>query len=609
MKPVVLAVLLLATSASGSSPPSPSPPPGGQTPPPAPFRDVTESSGVAFTHSNAARGQKLLPETMGGGVAFFDYDGDGDSDLLLVDSAGESTPGHAGAVLYRNDGPGPGGVLFTDVTLRSGLAEAVPVDPKDPYGTFYGMGVAAADYDGDGWIDVYLTAAGGNRLLRNSGGTFQDVTDRAGVGGARGSETAWSTGAAFFDADGDGDLDLFVCNYLEWSPELDRTPESIAERTVATADGGTLLTYGRPQTYRGVHPFLFLNRGDGSFEEVGEKAGLHVDDHATGEPVAKALAVAPVDLDRDGRLDLFVANDTTRNLVFHNRGPGDDGVPRFEETGELYGLAYDPHGNTTGAMGIDWGYLTPTGPGHDDLSILVGNYGDEPTSHYRAQGDPTFFADDAQRTGIAGPTHQSLTFGLLLLDYDLDGRLDLLAANGHVEPDIRKIDPRHGYEQPAQLFWNAGEAPGAGGRAVVRLVEVPPEQLGDLARPLVGRGAAYADIDGDGDLDVVLTQIGGAARVLRNDRESGPGKLLRLAFHAPGSRGIGAVVETVGPGGPARRDLMPSRSYLSQVDPGLTLAVGPDPGLGGSGRIVVTWADGARESFGIASPFRSGSAH
>lgn len=578
----------------GGSEPAPSVPP---TPPPAPFKDITESAGITFVHSNGATGEKLLPETMGGGVAFFDYDGDSDSDLLFVDSAGQHTHG-AGAVLYQNDGQGN----FRDVTHQSGLAAAVRTNPEDPFSAFYGMGVAAADYDGDGWIDVYLTAVGPNRLLRNRWGHFEDVTEQAGVSGEATQKGAWSTGAAFFDADADGDLDLFVCNYLEWSPEIDRDPAKIAERTVATVDGGKILTYGRPQTYRGAHPFLFQNNGDGTFSEIAQQAGLHVTHPGSDEPVAKALAVAPTDVDGDHRTDLFIANDTTRNLFFHNRGPGENGLPRFEEVGELWGLAYDPDGNTTGAMGVDWGYLDTTGPRRDDLSILVGNFADEATSLYRAQGDPTFFADEALQAGIAAATRPTLTFGLLLLDYDLDGRLDLLQANGHVEPDIEKIDPAQSYEQPAQLFWNAGEATGGGGRGTTRLIEVPPAQLGDFAQPGVGRGATYADIDGDGDLKVVLTQIAGPARLLRNEQESGNQCLqLRLVGRGSARRAQGATVELATADAMQRREVLPTRSYLAQVGAEVVFGLGRNSAREDAGDwVLVTWSDGSRKTFAVS---------
>jgi hypothetical protein len=586
MKAALTAALLcLTAAATPGSPPSP---------PPAPFKDITAQAGITFVHSNGATGEKLLPETMGGGVAFFDYDGDGDSDLLFVDSAGQHTGG-AGTVLYQNDGQGN----FRDVTDQSGLAAAVRTNPENPFNAFYGMGVAAADYDGDGWIDVYLTAVGRNRLLRNRWGVFEDVTDEAGVSGEASRPGAWSTGAAFFDADGDGDLDLFVCNYLEWSPDIDRDPAKIGERTVATADGGKVLTYGRPQTYRGAQPFLFLNQGDGTFEERSKEAGLHVTQPGSDEPVAKALAIAPIDADRDGRTDLLLANDTTRNLFFHNRGPGENGHPRFEEVGELWGLAYDPHGNTTGAMGVDWGYLDTTGPRRDDLSILVGNFADEATSLYRAQGDPTFYADEAQQAGIATPTRPALTFGLLLLDYDLDGRLDLLQANGHVEPDIQEIDPRQRYRQPAQLFWNTGDT--APGKPL--FVEVPPEKLGDLPHPLAGRGATYADIDGDGDLDPALTQIAGPPLLLRNGQQTRNHWLrIRLADRPASTAALGYTLELTTANRTHKRMLLPIRSYLSQVDTGITIGYGKENTRDHCWKLVAPWAGGGRDLSAVGDP-------
>jgi hypothetical protein len=573
----VAALLVLAFgTAAVSSPSSP-------TPPPALFKDITESAGITFVHSNGATGEKFLPETMGGGVAFFDYDGDGDSDLLLVDSAGQHTNG-AGAVLYQNDGRGN----FRDVTHQSGLAAAVRTNPEDPFSAFYGMGVAAADYDGNGWIDLYLTAVGPNRLLRNRWGHFEDVTDQAGVSGEATQKGAWSTGAAFFDADGDGDLDLFVCNYLEWTPDIDRDPARIAERTVATVDGGKILTYGRPQTYRGAHPFLFLNNGPGpdgvTFTEVAHEAGLHVTHPGSDEPVAKALAVAPTDVDGDRRTDLFIANDTTRNLFFHNRGPAENGQPRFEEVGELWGLAYDPDGNTTGAMGVDWGYLDTSGHRRDDLSILVGNFADEATSLYRAQGDPTFFADEAQQAGIATATTPALTFGLLLFDYDLDGRLDLLQANGHVEPDIDKIDPAQAYRQPAQLFRNTGAA----GPGATLFLEPSPESTGALASPLAGRGAAYADIDADGDLDLVQTLIRGHPLLLRNGQATGH-RWLRVALAT-----INAPTELSAVGALQGREIQPTRSYLSQTELPLTFGLGT---TAQADRLAIIWADARRQRF------------
>ena len=525
------------------------------------FTDATEPSGVAFVHENGAAGHKLLPETMGAGVAVFDFDRDGDQDLLFVNSSRWPDAPSDGAppstlALYANDGAG----RFRDVTAAVGLDL-----------TFYGQGIAIGEADGDGWPDVYVTAVGPNRLLLNREGRFEDATARAGVAGG---EDEWGTGATFFDADGDGDLDLFVCNYLEWSPGIDAAIER--ERD------GVGLTYGLPQQYRGVHPRLFRNDGAGRFTDVSEASGVRVEEAAPGgvtQPVAKALAVAPIDVDRDGRVDLFVANDTSRNFFFHNRGPV-EAVPFFEEAGEHFGLAFGPNGETTGAMGVDGGHLDESG----DLALVVGNFALEASSAFVAQGDPTFFADEAMRLGLGTDTHGALTFGLLLFDADLDGRLDLLQVNGHVESDIERIDPRQSYRQPAQLFRNLGGTP----RARFELVAASADD--GLARPLAGRGAATGDLDGDGDLDLVLTEVAGPARVLRNDVEAGR-RWLRVRLEGPPANpdGIGARIELEVGGRTQVRWIQPTRSYLSQVETPATFGLGD----GTPGKLVVTWPDGA----------------
>src|SRR6185436_6887225 len=302
------------------------------TPPAVRFTDVTREAGIGFVHFNGATGAKLLPETIGGGGAFFDLDRDGDADLLLVN--GTTWPGdpkrpHSSTVtLYRNDGRGH----FTDVTA----AEAPQLD-------FYGMGVAVGDYDGDGWTDAFVTAVGtktnqgGNHLLRNVEGRLVDVTAKARVAG---EPDAWSTGTAFFDLENDGDLDLFVCNYVQWSPAIDRK--------VGYQLTGVGRAYGPPLNYQGTYSYLYRNDGDGTFTDVSAAAGIRVDNPATKAPAGKALAVMPVDVDGDGRTDLLVANDTVRKFLFHNNGDG-----TFEEVGEAWGLAYDRDGNATGAMGVD----------------------------------------------------------------------------------------------------------------------------------------------------------------------------------------------------------------------------------------------------------------
>jgi len=537
----------------------------GEEPPEIPFADVTEAAGITFVHDNAASDEKLLPETMGGGVAFFDYDRDGDADLLLMHSSRTAEPP---VVLYANDGKGK----FTDVTAASGLKAAVPKG-------FLGMGVAAADVDGDGWTDLYLTALGANRYLRNREGRFVDATDESGLAGPEG---AWGTGAAFFDAEGDGDLDLVVANYVTWTPAVDRERDFQLD--------GIGRAFGLPQDYPGAHTLLFLNQGDGSFRERGAEAGLHVVDAPGGDPLGKGLAVAVEDVDGDGLADLFVANDTTRNFFFHNLGGG-----RFEEAGELFGLAYSPDGRNTGAMGVDWGDLG-TGPegGSARLTYAVGNFAKEASSLYRAGEDPSFFLDEALASGLAAGTRSALTFAVLLADFDLDGRLDLLQVNGHVEPDIAKADPAQSYRQPPQLFWNAG----ADESGRLRFEEIPAGDLGDLPQPLAGRGAATADVDGDGDLDLVLTQTGGPALLLRNDQATGH-HWLRLSLEgAPPNRdAVGARVEVNLSDGVQRRTAQPARGYLSSVEPILTFGLG---GVEKVDSVKVTWPSGKTTT--LASP-------
>lgn len=520
-----------------------------------PFTDITASSGITFRRTNGAYGDKLLPETMGGGVAFLDYDNDGDPDLLFVNSTfwphrreGGPEPTMA---LYANDGDGS----FRDVTRETGLSVS-----------FYGMGAAVADYDGDGWTDIYLTGLGENRLLRNTGATFEDATDRAGVAG---TPDAWSSSAGFFDYDGDGDLDLFVANYVRWSKEIDFELDFRLT--------GVGRAYGPPQDYEGSFPYLFRNEGDGTFTDVSEQSGVQVRNPATGLPAAKSLALGIVDVDGDGAMDVLVANDTVANYLFRNRGDG-----TFEDVAEFYGLAYGSNGKATGAMGVDAGHIR----NDHNLGFVIGNFANEMTSVYVSQDDRTFFVDDAIGAGIGAPSRLALTFGALLLDVDLDGRLDLLQANGHIETEISKMDPSQSYKQAAQLFWNTD----SGGSTFIM---VPEDAVGDLAQKIVGRGAAYADVDGDGDLDVVLTQVGDRPLLLRNDQTLGNHWLrVRLEGRPPNRDGIGAWVEAEVGGVVQRRQVMPTRSYLSQVELEVTFGLGR---AGQLDRLVVTWPDDERQ--------------
>ena len=529
---------------------------GNTAPPVVRFTDISKEAGIDFVHYSGAYGDKLLPETMGGGAAFFDYDNDGDQDLLFINSANwahKAVPSPTPTMkLYGNDGRGH----FDDVTVSAGLSES-----------FYGMGAAVADYDADGWTDVFITAVGSNHLYRNRNGTFQEETARAGVSG---KAESWSSSAGFFDYDNDGDLDLFVANYVQWSKEIDLQ--------VDFRLAGVGRAYGPPQEYAGSFSYLYRNNGDGTFDDVSESSGIQIRNPATGVPVGKALALAPMDVDQDGWLDLFIANDTVRNFFFHNNGDG-----TFEETGEMFGLAYGPDGNATGAMGVDGGYYR----NDRRVGFMIGNFANEMTSVYVSQDDPSLFVDDAIGEGIGAPSRRALTFGLFLFDYDLDGRLDMLQTNGHIEDQINRVDPSQTYGQAAQLFWNGG--PGRN-----KFVHVAPRTVGDLNRKIVGRAAAYADIDEDGDLDVALTQTGGPPLVLRNDQDLGHHWLrVRLTGRSPGDNVIGSWIELTAGGFTQRRQVMPTRSYLSQVELPVTF------GLGTADRIddlKVIWPDGTEQA-------------
>ncbi len=519
------------------------------------FVDVTADAGIDFVHTSGATGEKLLPETMGAGVAFFDYDGDDDRDLLFVNSS--RWPGDGGPPvtqrLYANDGSG----RFSDVTAAAGLDVS-----------FYGMGVAAADYDNDGDTDLFFTTLEENRLYRNDGGRFVDVTAQAGVSGER---DRWSASAGFFDYDNDGDLDLFVCNYVVWSKAID-------EELNFTLNGRDR-AYGPPTNYAGTYAYLYRNDGDGTFTDVSESAGIRIDNPSNGQPMGKALAVSFADVDRDGFLDIFVANDTVQNFLFHNRGDG-----TFEELGSAAGFGYDGSGAATGAMGVDTGYYR----NDEQFAVGVANFANEMSSLYVSQREGLLmFTDEAAGEGVGAPSRLVLSFGLFFFDYDLDGRLDLLQANGHLEDEIQEVQASQRYRQPAQLFWNAGPD------ALSCFTEVPTDRVGDLSRPLVGRGAAYADIDADGDLDVVLTQAGGAAVLLRNDQTLGRHWLrLDLAGRTVNRDAIGAWVELESGGAIQRRQVMPTRSYLSQVERTLTFGLGTTPAVDA---LRVRWPDGSEQ--------------
>jgi hypothetical protein len=524
------------------------------------FTDITESAGLTFAHNNGAVGDKLLPETMGGGVAFFDFDGDGDQDLLFVNSTwwpSKSPPGKepTTAALYENDGKGH----FKDVTAGCGLD--VPI---------YGMGAAIGDFNNDGLDDALITGVGGNHLFQNLGhGKFKDVTGEAGVGGAAND---WSTAAAWFDMDNDGNLDLFIGSYVRWSPQIDM---EVGYKLV-----GVGRAYGQPMNFEGAFSRLYRNDGHGHFTDVSESAGIQIKNSSTGVPVAKTLGVAPLDVDNDGWIDLVVANDTVQNFLFHNEKNG-----TFKEIGATTGIAFDSFGATRGAMGIDTAKYRNDG----SLGVVIGNFANEMTALYVCEDQKKpFFTDEAITEGIGPASRLLLKFGVFFFDYDLDGRQDILSANGHLEQEISKIQKSQSYQQPAQLFWNSRESKSG------CFIPVDASKAGkDLFKPIVGRGSAFADIDGDGDLDVVLTQTGGRPILLRNDQNLHHHWIrLKLVGKKNNRDAIGAWVHAKVDGQDLWRQVMPTRSYLSQSELPVTI------GLGKADKVEfleVVWPGGAKQ--------------
>jgi hypothetical protein len=523
------------------------------------FTNITDKAGIHFRHVNGATGRKLLPETQGSGCAFIDFDGDGHQDLLLLN--GRPWPGFDNGkplptmALYRNKGDG----TFEDVTKDVGLD--VPL---------FGMGVAVGDFDNDGLPDLFITTVGGSRLFRNTRGKdgkhrFVDVTASAGdlasaaswptaVGNAFydwDRPVAFPSSTAFLDYDKDGLLDLFVCNYVQWSPRFD-----IAQGFTLNGRGRA---YGPPQAFEGTHCQLFRNQGDGTFKDVSRQAGIEVLG-VLGRPIGKALGVVVADLDEDGWPDIVVANDTVRNFLFHNQGDG-----TFKERSQESGTAY-ADGRPRGAMGIDWGEFRP-----GQSALWIGNFANEPDTLFRLDNAKALlFSDVALAEGISGPSRLPLTFGLFFFDYDLDGRLDCLTCNGHLEPDIKSVRSEQDYQQAATLYWNTGSKP------AFELVTAK-EAGADLFQPLVGRGCAYADIDGNGTLDVVLTENGGPARLLKNEGGTG-NHWVRLVLEGDGQRcnrsAIGARVVVTAGDLVQKSEVRAGKGYLSSSELPLTFGLG-----------------------------------
>ena len=539
----VLAAALACDGKPKAEAPKPAPPEKAN---PVVFSDVTKSAGITFTHHNGARGKKYLPETMGSGLVFFDYDGDGWQDLFFVNSADwpESRRGPSYPALYRNKGDG----AFEDTTKKAGLLVET-----------FGIGVAAADYDNDGDPDLFLNALGPDHLWRNRGdGTFEDVTKAAGVG-----DPGFGSSATWLDYDRDGFLDLFICNYVQWTPKND---------IYCTLDGANK-SYCTPESYNGATNRLFRNRGDGTFEDATQKAGVH-------DPTGKSLGVVVLDYDDDGFMDLAVANDTQPNFLYRNRGNG-----TFEEVGKSAGIAYSEEGKARGAMGIDAADYDDSGR----ESLVIGNFSNEMLALYHNEGKGLFI-DDAAAAGIGQPSLLTLAFGCFFFDYDLDGRLDIFVANGHVENEINRVQPSVTYAEPPHLFRGL-----PGGRFEETTASAGPE----LQRPVVARGAAYADYDQDGDLDVAYSANGGSAVLLRNDGGNASGWMQLRLVGGPSNRdAIGARVRLTSGGRTQTRTVRAAASYASQSQLALTF------GLGGAGQgdaatatAEVRWPDGSSQSF------------
>jgi len=507
------------------------------------FVDVTSKSGIHFHHNTGAYGGKFLPETMGSGCAFLDYDRDGWPDILLIN--GMDWAGHkqrrTTLKLCRNNRNG----TFTDVTTNAGLDVEM-----------YGMGVAVGDYDNDGFPDIYITSVGQNRLFHNTGkGSFVDVTQASGLA----KREAFSTSALWLDYDRDGLLDLFVCNYVKWSREHD----------VFCSLDGRNKSYCTPEAYRGETCWLFHNRGNGTFEDVTASSGIF-------DSSSKSLGVAMLDEDSDGWPDLLVANDTQPNKLYRNQHNG-----TFKDAAVEVGLAFSTDGRARAGMGVDVGDFTNSGhPG-----VAITNFDNEMTGLYEFTGKT--YEDVASRTGVGLASKNSLGFGCAFFDANLDGWLDLAVANGHIDETVRNIRGNIGYAQPPQLFLNNGRG---------RFQDVAAEIDGGFDSPKVGRGLACADFDRDGDVDLLLTTNNGPAYLYRNDQLSGNHSIrFRLVGTKSNRDGIGATVRIDCGGMSQSRMVKDGSSYLSQSELPLTFGLGKEDHVE---RVVISWPSGNTEEFG-----------
>ncbi len=504
------------------------------------FTDVTQSAGIKFTHNSGKAGKKWLPETMGSGCAFFDADGDGWVDVLLINGKDWTPKGRRStAALYRNNHNG----TFTDVTAGSGLDIEI-----------FGMGVSVADYDNDGKDDLYITALDGDHLFHNLGAfKFRDVTKGSGI-----SNAAFGASAAWLDYDRDGKADLFVANYVQWTAKGDLW---------CSMDGSTK-SYCTPESYKGNSSKLYHNLGDGRFEDVTMKAGL-------AEPSSKSLGIAVLDYNGDGWPDIFISNDTQPNKLYKNNQNG-----TFTEVAVSAGVAFSEDGIARGAMGADAADYDRSGRTH----LLVGNFSNQMLGLYHNEGNG-LFVDEAPRSSVGRASLLSLTFGAFFFDYDLDGYPDILAANGHIDEEIGRVQPKIQYKEAPLLFHNVGK-----GR-----FEDTSKTVGDaFQRPIVARGAAYGDFDHDGDLDVLISTNGGPAYLLRNDGGNRNHWLtLKLAGTKSNRSALGAVVTVESASGKQTQTVHSGSSYCSQSDLALTFGLGKDDTVKS---VNIQWPSGQRDT-------------
>ena len=512
------------------------------------FVEVASAVGLTWQHENGRSPQRYFPETMGGGGAFFDYDGDGDLDVYAINGAFiAADPLDAAPVnsLFRNDGQ-------HFVSVAAGVSHPG-----------VGMGVAAADYDSDGDLDLYLTNFGPNALFRNDDEHFAEIGQETGVADAH-----WGTSCAFADCDRDGDLDLYVANYVAYDPaaaSVDQVPYMASYENYGDQ---APIGYPHPDNFQGQADLLYRNDGAGHLVDVSAEAGI-------ADVSGKGLGVVFGDYDNDGWPDIYVANDAVRNFLYHNSQDG-----TFAERAGLAGVAYGQDGQMEAGMGVDWGDYNGDGV----LDLTVTNFQAEPNALYRGEGD--FFSVATFAAGMGLPSLPFLGFGTQFFDPDLDGDLDLFAANGHVLDNVRDIDQSTSYGQRNLLFRNDGG----------RFAEVSATVGPGFALERVSRGSATGDYDGDGDPDLLVFNSGQPLSLLRNDQgEANHWITIRLVGTNGNPNGIGARLTATSGDLVQTRELRGSRSYLSQSQLRICLGLGKRPQLDA---LEVRWPSGRTERFG-----------